>query len=166
MKLIPLTQGLFAKVSNRDYPRLRKFKWHALRYTPKHVYAARERPCVGRKRAKIFMHCAILGAKGVDHRNFDTLDNQRRNLRRANGTQNQGNTRLRIDNTSGFKGVCVNRDKWRAQITVRNKVIYLGSFLDPALAASAYDRAAKNHFGKFANLNFPKSNTKNQKPKS
>jgi len=44
-------------------------------------------------------------------------------------------------------------------LTVNGKWIYLGSFNSEIQAAEAYDKAARRHFGEFANLNFPESAT-------
>lgn len=52
------------------------------------------------------------------------------------------NTRLLMStNTSGFRGVCWYRanNKWKAQITVNNKRIYLGYFSTPLEGAIAYN---------------------------
>lgn len=40
------------------------------------------------------------------------------------------------------------------RITVNNKEIYLGYFDNEELAAKERDKATKEHFGEFGNLNF------------
>jgi hypothetical protein len=55
--------------------------------------------------------------------------------------------------SSNYKGVY--RTKWKAYINTESGRINLGSFDTELGAAKAYDAAAKKHFGKFANLNFP-----------
>lgn len=94
----------------------------------------------------------------VDHINHDRLDNRIVNLREATEAENKRNSLLRSDNTSGFKGVCENRkriNKWQASIKVNKKLIFLGNYPTPELAAIAYDRAAIRHHGEFACTNFP-----------
>lgn len=63
----------------------------------------------------------------------------------------------RLDNTSGFNGVCWHKGagKWVAQITHSRKHLYLGLFSDPKEAARAYDKKAVEVFGGLASLNFP-----------
>lgn len=88
----------------------------------------------------------------IDHKlgieNGDAI----KNLRLATSAQNTQNSRIRSDNTSGFKGVSwtVKNRKWRAIITVEGRRISLGLFNSKEEAALAYRRAAQHHFGEFA----------------
>lgn len=90
MKLIPLTRGLFAKVSNKDYKQLSEHKWYAYRSgrsNPPLYYAGRWGP----GGTKIIMHREILNARpgmDVDHRDGNTLNNQRSNLKEKTRSQN------------------------------------------------------------------------------
>jgi hypothetical protein len=88
----------------------------------------------------------------VDHINCDKADNRWANLRPANPSQNQGNSRKSSENTSGFKGVYWKKQsgKWVAQIGDRGGRQYLGSFDCPAEAHAAYLRAAQELFGEYA----------------
>jgi CTP:phosphocholine cytidylyltransferase-like protein len=58
--------------------------------------------------------------------------------------------------TSLYKGVHKKSEKrnWTAQIGLNGKIFHLGSFIREIDAAKAYDRKAKELFGKFARLNF------------
>ncbi len=93
----------------------------------------------------------------VDHINHDTLDNRRTNLRLATPQQNSWNRVPHRGSTSRYLGVSFDRAKnggrWRAQIRVNGHRIHLGWFKDESEAAQAYNRAAAEHFGEFANLN-------------
>jgi hypothetical protein len=59
--------------------------------------------------------------------------------------------------SSKFKGVRLEKraGKWRAQIKINKKYIYLGLFSDEEEAARAYDLKAQELFGEYAALNFP-----------
>lgn len=91
----------------------------------------------------------------LDHRNGIKDDNRIGNLRLATKQQNAANSKVRSDNTSGFKGVTLNKrvGRWVAQICVMGENIYLGYFDDSQDAARAYDVAARKHFGRFARTN-------------
>jgi AP2 domain len=90
-----------------------------------------------------------------DHADGNGLNNQRYNLRRATTAQNNANKcKQRNGLTSQYRGVTTHKKhpgKWRA--TAKGKDI--GYFDTPELAARAYDCAALEVFGEFANLNFP-----------
>lgn len=90
----------------------------------------------------------------VDHIDGNGLNNTRVNLRVANSTENARNTRLRKDNTSGFKGVTWHKKnrKWRAVIKVDGGQKHLGMFDTLEAAYAAYCKAALHYFGEFARL--------------
>lgn len=56
---------------------------------------------------------------------------------------------------SRFKGVRKMKNRYNAQIKVDGTCRHLGMFDSEEAAANAYDRAALQHFGEFASLNFP-----------
>lgn len=91
----------------------------------------------------------------IDHKDLNGHNNTRGNLREGDKKGNAGNTGLRIDNSTGFKGVGWDkaRNKWKAYITIGGKVCMLGRFNSKEEAALAYNEAAANHFGEFARLN-------------
>ena len=155
MKPVILTNGLLCWVSDQDFERVRQYRWRGKRNSRGFGFHAI------RTTDQLPMSRFLLDAPDwvfVDHRNGDTLDNRRKNLRIATNAQNQHNQRwLRSDNTSGFKGVTWHADKgkWNAQIYVNKKRKSLGYFPDKAMAAKAYDAAALEHFGEFAATNFP-----------
>jgi hypothetical protein len=93
----------------------------------------------------------------VDHRNCDSLDNRKANLRFASHTENGQNRRKRKNATSRFLGVWWDKSKglWESRIVYNKKRIFLGYFDSEIEAAKAYDEAAKKYFGEFARLNFP-----------
>ncbi len=156
MDRIPLTRGQSAIVDAEDYEWLIKFKWQAKWCsTTKSFYAARSLPRdkTG-KRLAVMMHREIMGAQDgveVDHRNHDTLDNRKSELRFASHAQNLWNTRVRRNNKCGFKGVIQrSATRWSARITINGKRRNLGHFRTPEEASRAYDRAAIEFYGAFA----------------
>lgn len=87
----------------------------------------------------------------IDHRNNVTSDNRFDNLRQATRQQNKANTRISKNNSTGLKGVTRHAGRFRAQIKVDGKTVYLGHFDDPNLAHDAYVVAANRNFGAYAN---------------
>lgn len=157
MREIPLGRGLVALVDDADYDRVMAAgPWCARRSGPR-TYAQHHVRRAGRRAATESLHTFLTGWPYIDHRNGDGLDNQRRNLRPATGTQNNANTRRRTDNTSGFKGVSWRPDanRWHARVQSGRKLRHLGYFDTAEAAARAYDAAARELFGEFARPNFP-----------
>jgi hypothetical protein len=88
----------------------------------------------------------------IDHINGNPGDNRIENLREATNTQNQYNRGANKNNTSGHKGVCWDkpRGKWRAQIVLDRKSVFLGHYETAEAAGEAYRRAAEKAHGAFA----------------
>lgn len=106
----------------------------------------------------VYLHCEILGIKGIDHKNGNGLDCRRENLRPATDQQNNRAFRRKTSGyTSSFRGVSWNKNhlKWTAQIQPNRKSHHLGCFKSEIEAAKAYDnKAVELGFFKEA-LNFP-----------
>lgn len=82
MKLIPLTQGLFAKVDDEDYEYLNQFKWMATKVRTT-FYAIRNVQING-KWKHLSMHREIMQTPDdmeTDHKDWDGCNNQRHNMR-------------------------------------------------------------------------------------
>lgn len=151
-KLIPLSGGkLFAIVDDEDYEYLRKSKWRAGEPKKGFFYAT--------KIGNIRMHRLIMQAQvgqQVDHINGNTLDNRRSNLRICSNQENARNRYKPVTGLSNYKGVKRSNtvsERWTAQIGLNGKDIHLGSFATQEEAASAYDKAAIEHYGEFAKTN-------------
>lgn len=158
-RLIPLTQGQWAIVDVADYDWLNQWKWYALwDSNTRSFYAVRHAAWTDGKRPLLAMHREILGlrfgdGKKGDHKNHDTLDNRRVNLRVATTTQNGQNQRICTNHKTGCKGVDVKKGKYRSRIRVNGKLKSLGVFpLTPEGLESAseiYQFAADLYFGEF-----------------
>ena len=92
-------------------------------------------------------------ATELDHRDLDKSNNSIANLREATDSENQGNSPMRKNNTTGFKGVVAHGKKFKSTIMVNRKRLHLGVFKTAEEAAIAYDKAAITHFGEFALTN-------------
>jgi len=151
---VQLTQGYVALVSDKDYARVSKFKWHITRNRTT-VYAY-SRLGKGRAAPEVPMHVLIMGTK-VDHIDHNGLHNWRKNLRPATQRQNMMNiTKTSSKTSSKYKGVCWHKagKKWFAYIKLYGKMHYIGLFSAEKDAALAYDVKARELFGEFANPNF------------
>lgn len=149
-KLIPLTQGKFAIVDAEDYDWLMQWKWCITtnKYAITHLNGK-----------QAYMHKLILKTeKMVDHKNRNTFDNRKENLRLCTPAQNQQNRNIPKDNKTGYKGVLIDKSctktlTFRASITHKRKSLHLGSYRCAIEAAKAYDKKALELFGEFALTN-------------
>lgn len=88
----------------------------------------------------------------IDHKNRNTLDNRKSNLRLVTKSQNAMNTKVPANNTSGVMGVCYNKkqDKWRAYITINQQQINLGYYKEFNEAVKNRLLGEKKYFGEYA----------------
>lgn len=156
MKEIPLSQGYVAMVDDEDYEALSAFKWSAnISHGKNHdsVYAVRA-VHHKRKSTMIQMHRVITGAEPgelVDHRDTNGINNQRKNLRICNHSQNFQNARKRKSRFQ-HKGVhfrAAMRKPWEARVGGKT----VGWFREECDAALAYNLVALEKYGEFARLN-------------
>lgn len=138
-------------IDTADYAKVEGFRWRISR-----GYA------VARSRSKtLLMHRVLTGFRfrRVDHRDGNRLNNRRTNLRRANARENAWNARLQGSNRFGYKGIAYVRYRtrfyWRAQLRANGRNYYR-HFPTKDEAARGYDALARQHFGKFACVNFPR----------
>jgi hypothetical protein len=155
---VPLTRGAFALIDAADADAVLRHSWclHS------NGYAARARRSEdGPGPRMIYMHRSILNAlPGMPVRHppgASRLDNRRATLQLATPSQSRAGYGLRRDNASGYCGVtwAKKRGRWQAQIQVDGKRHFLGYFTVKEDAARAYDDAAVEAFGEFAQRNLP-----------
>ncbi len=153
---LELTQACVALVDAEDIARVGRYNWSVTK-TAHTAYALR-RAGDGKP---IYLHRFILSeASGllpgieIDHANGDGLDCRRSNLRTTTHQRNAQNRNATQKRTlSRFKGVTRRRNgRWAARCAGKH-IGYFGEEMDAALA---YDKAAREQFGRFACLNFPK----------
>lgn len=87
----------------------------------------------------------------IDHINGNRSDNRIENLRTCTYSQNHGNRRIGKNNTSGAKGIFLNKkdNLWSVYVACQ----YKGCYKNKEDAIKAYDKFAKEHFGEFALTN-------------
>lgn len=158
MKTLMLSRELFTTVDDKTFVWAVKYKWHAL--AGHHTfYAVRNVILPDGRRTLILLHREILKAPPgvlVDHEDRNGLNNLLENIRLCNKQQNNSNQAIRLDNSTGYKGVHKVEGRPRpyvARIQVDRERLYLGDFLTAQEAAAAYNLAAVEFFGRFAFLN-------------
>lgn len=131
-------QGRRVLVDKSDFESLNRYRWSLVGGATPYAHA-----CINGRRVR--MHRFIMDApKGmvVDHKNHDTLDNRRANLRVCTVRENSRNRR--------GVGVSWSAGRWQPQIKVDGAPLYLGSYNTRYEAELAYDAAARYYFGEFA----------------
>lgn len=152
---VSLSRGLWATIDAADIPRVAGLSWYAGRpRSSGSCYAISD----NKDRKKVRMHRLILDvgpAMQCDHRDCDSLNNRRANLRECTLFENARNRKIAKRNASGFKGVVFHPalKKWRAVITADHKRYHLGCFETPEEAHVAYVHAAQLHHGEFGRAN-------------
>lgn len=159
---LSLSKDKFALVDDVDYETVARYRWYFLQ-APTHKFGYAHARIGGRT---VYLHHLIWRLMGkrkrqLDHKNRNSLDNRRENLRAATYAENSRNHGRQRNNTSGYKGVFRNHKlgKWQAKIhgprkNGRVNQIHLGVFTLIEDAAKAYDKAAMEIYGEFAATNF------------
>lgn len=145
---VPLTKDQLSLIDSADVPALCEMNWCAVWNS--HTKSFYAKSSIGG--CGVRLHRYLLSPPDgytVDHKSGNTLDNRRSNLRLATHAQQAYNRKIRSDNKSGVKGVCLFNGKWRANIKVGGKTIDLGSHDSIDDAGKAYANAASHHFGDF-----------------
>jgi hypothetical protein len=90
--------------------------------------------------------------KTIDHINGILTDNRIENLRQVNTSENQQNSKIRKDNSSGVKNVSwhTRAKKWGVQLSVNGKIKHFGYFNDLELADLVAKEARNKYHREFA----------------
>lgn len=162
MPLIPLTRGLSTIVDEEDYEWLSQFSWSAVlgrngcHYASRAASLRRDDGTVRRftrqmQRDILDPAMALPRSVKADHRNGDTLDNRRDNLRLADDSTSNVNRALFKSNTSGHRNVYLTGcGLYRVQVRAREKRYSGGYYTDFRAACEAADLLAKSLQGKEA----------------
>ena len=130
-----------------DWEKLKDRKW----FETEKGYAKTRITKKGKKKIYSF-HREIVGAKEneiLDHINQNRLDNRRENLRIETLSMNCFNRKCK--NESGYNGVTKYKDgKWKANIVINYKNIYLGIFDDLESAINARKKAEIKYRGELS----------------
>lgn len=158
-RTVPLSRGMFAIVDTEDYEAVSRYRWFAHQSRPGGAFYAITHRLIDGKKRYIAMHRFVMNAPEgvrVDHIHGMTLDNRKSQLRFATPQENNRNRAI----GGKFKGVnpVSGGSRWRAEIVVDTKPLYLGAYDTAEDAALAYDAKARELFGVFARLNFPDRN--------
>jgi hypothetical protein len=158
MKYIKLTKGHRAMVDDDLYDWLNQWKWYYKEQSDGHGgYAARTLNAVWGgpwPNKTLRMHELILPPPPgyeTDHSDINKLNNQRNNLRLATKSQQRWNESMRSTNSSGYKGIYWHKrdKKWRVQLGVNYKKVYIGNYAKLEDAIEAYKKAVNKYHGEF-----------------
>ena len=166
MKTIELTQGKVALVDDEDFEWLNGYNWSLSVDQNGAFYAQNAHLTYKNKTGTMSMHRFVMrldwyDGKQVDHRDHNTLNNQKGNLRVCTNQQNQFNKKSWKNASSRFKGVSfeAGRNKWGAMIRIDGKSTRIGRYNTELEAAKAYDDMAEIVQGEFAYFNLPEKRT-------
>jgi len=142
---VTLTQGCVALIDAEDVPLVSGYDWTVM-HSARTSYARRSQWSPTSQKT-ILLHRVVLGdpiGVRIDHKDGNGLDCRKANLRFATYLQNNTNTRTRVDNKLGLKGVSKHSlcNKYRAAISLNGVRTDLGLFDTPELAHAAYCAAS------------------------
>jgi hypothetical protein len=147
-------EDLYVTVDDEDAYLLQGCKWGA--QPNRNTYYATRNVHANGKQKMILLHRVIMQAPDdikVDHIDGNGLNCGRSNMRLATNAQNCRN-HSRKRGVTGYIGVVEQNGMYQARINVDYQRIHLGYYTTPEDAARARDKAAIEHHGSFAVLNF------------
>lgn len=141
-------------IDAEDYEKIKNYRW----FKGANNYI---RSSLGKYNTYIYLHRLLCetNAEKIDFADNNIHNLRKSNLRPASYSMNYGNQLKRKTyagrpTTSKYKGVSLRKDgSWQAQVTIYGKQQFKGIFKNEEEAAKAYNEAAKEIFGEYANLN-------------
>lgn len=151
MKLLDIFGGGQAIVDDDLYDRLNQFSWRMgdnKRYVITHIR------CEHGPRTTRYLHQIVIALTNqtcicdstyaeyglsINHKNWDKLDNRSENLEIISAERNSQMQRKKATDASGYRGVHKYHNKWRVQINVGGKKIYIGAYETETTAAQKYN---------------------------
>jgi hypothetical protein len=156
-----LTKGYVALVSPDDAARI-QHQSYTVQFCRGKLYAAHVVTTNGKKQTRL-LHRELLNSAPDQQTNFkngNTFDCRQENIRKCARSEITHRQPGKKSCRTPFRGVRYHQDRWRAHIRYLGKTIYLGVFPftneGEVAAARAYDDGARDLFGEFAVLNFPR----------
>lgn len=155
MKLIPLTQGQYAKVDDWNYEWLNKWNWIAAWSPKSKSYYAQRTEGRGINQKTFHMARVIMKTPDgliADHISHETLDNQEHNLRNVTYSQNQWNRKKNSNNSIGEKCIIFEkgRNKYRVLIRMNYKSVFHKRYDTLEEAIKSRDEQLAKYHGEFA----------------
>lgn len=160
--LLYIGSDTYTEVDDEDYYWLSQWNWCTAKIKNK-VYVRRSKKKGVLKsgvKYEVFLHRVVMKCTDsnlvVDHIDNNSLNNKKSNLRICTKAENNRNTSSHKNSTSKYLGVTYDktRKKWNAQLMVNGKRVLTKRYTTEIEAAKAYDIAAAEHAGQYANLNF------------
>lgn len=127
-----------------DYDAIKQYTWMESKRNNYSVLTSGER--VDGKHLRM---TEVFGLKWYDHKNRNTLDNRRTNLRPATDAENARNRSLQSNNTSGITGLSWFKEtsQWMVYITVDDDQKFLGLYNNKQDAIITRLKAEAKYFG-------------------
>lgn len=141
--IIKSTKGVFhCKIDNEDIEKVQQHRWHM-----QNKYVACKY-----KGGHLLLHRYLMNPQSafqIDHKNRDTLDNRKQNLRICTQQQNLCNKNVqkmgnKANSHSKQKYIYKNGNLWRVVITYGGKQINLGNYKDIETANEIVQSCFKN----------------------
>jgi hypothetical protein len=139
-------------IDREDLPRVSAFSWMLCPH--KHTVYAKSTSTL----CRVGMHRLIMSfptGKVIDHFDKCGINNTKTNLKICSYSQNSMRRKKSENSPCKYKGVypTPNSTKFRASIRHNGKFIHLGYHPTQEIAAMAYNKAATQYFGEFAESN-------------